>query len=366
MRSIRSNSGSRRNINSKLRGVQWVFYVVLLFVLVAFAAIPAFIFYDAAMEELHYTDFSNYPTKRLLLVGWTTSLKELSQNWIVNKELEEICRVYDPTRPRSHGYHEGHEGGVRVHIFYQQGDTEAMHELQAVLVQQGCSASFTQENTKINIYTERSNQRQLLLNDFVRYNAVINIDFDNVISLPSLSSLQHGIDHAIDNPASVICANERRTWHILFRQARPQRRQEEDEDEDQQQQPHTNTDFCSEGFTMYSWHAWSNPDCSYFDANNDIGPKGPPVHTVFQACLKSTCRATRIGVQPDLIIWRKSNTIPCILIVVVALLTGLALSLGRRRLSSTSCKSSDVVVDLEGQSSRQQWRGFTRYHRVKQ
>lgn len=281
--------------------------------------IPIFIFYDAVMLELHMADHSDEPTKRILFVGHVTSLQILANNWVLNKEIEELCINYDPTKPKSHGYHEDHEGGIRLHIFYdelneendEEKDKAAMHELQAIFVQAGCSTTFTYTGDKK--ASTKSLQRQLTRKDHIHYNAVVNMDLDNVISFPSLSGFHHALLHA-EKDQAILCANERQTWKLLFHQMLMSQKRKKDDNistnvvKNNEHIIHE-TESCSAGFAIYGWNAWTSTNCDFDDNNigeiysNKDGRSTEP-HVVFQQCLKLK-DGTWIGVQPDLVVWRQ-------------------------------------------------------------
>lgn len=343
-------------------------YFILASVLCILAAIPALILYDAAMVELHLTNHSNETTKRILLMGWVSSLKDLSDNWTFLKEAEELCSTYDPTKPRGYGYHEGHEGGMHVHIFYRQENEAARHEIQAVLSQQGCSVELTHEESLIErhgVAKARSIEREMVMQDNIHYNAVVNIDLDGLISLPSLSSFHNALTRAIADPGAVLCANEKATWHLLFYQLLGFGRSQGNHPSEAtpRQIPYGATvhsgdyRYCSDGFSMYSWKPWSSPHCSFDnDDKNERDTAGQSLrqsqnsndrglHVMFQQCLVALGGDTWIVVQPDLVVWRKTWWSPWLkllsLVLMVALLwdpvTTLASTWRRSGVSTRLC-----------------------------
>lgn len=330
---------SRRQSNPRHFRFGWWFYLFLACALSILASIPLLIFYDAVLVELHIANHSNETTKTVLFMGWVTSLKQLNDNWVLEKEMEEFCSTYDVTKPRGYGYKKGQEGGMRVHIFYREENEAARHEIQAVLSQQGCSASFTHEQVQngVDLTKTRSYERELVLQDSIQYDAVVNIDLDNIISLPSLSSFEKALAHAISNPGALICANEQKTWHMLIKQSlwwRPVGSSKRSERQ-QQGEPLEDAEFCAEGFAMYSWNAWSSTHCN-FDSESDDDRGGqlgvPPTrrgkdqgaHINFQRCLKEWHDETWIGVQPDLVIWRKLWWCPWVTLLCFGVLVSIA------------------------------------------
>jgi len=359
------NTNIKKNhdrLSAILSGRAIWFYIVFILAVFALAVIPGFILYDAAMVELHIKDHSDEPTKRILFMGWASSLTKLNYNWVFVKELEELCLIYDPTRPRSHGYHEGHEGGAQLYIFYREEDEYARHELQAMFVQAGCAATFIQEETsnvidnsieanqEMNILAmTRSKQRQLVMEDGIHYDVVINMDLDHIISLPPLSSIQHGLTHLRENQEDILCANEHQTWRLLIRQALRLHQKHKKETGNTQGRPSSgNSEHCSEGFAMYGWKAWESPKCDFYasDSNGDsisssntaqlervdqnldqVGQRQLPplrgssherkvsISQQFQECIKTNNDNTWIGVQPKLVIWRKTSSFPWLLVM---------------------------------------------------
>lgn len=329
----------RKQSNGEFGGVGCYFFLFTLCLLCILASILSLIFYDAALVELHMADHSNATTKNILVMAWVTSLKDFNANWLLEKEMEEYCGTYDPTKPRGYGYHGGREGGIHVHIFFRDENQAARHEIQAVLSQQGCSASFTQEESLFNfangtdIAKTRSYERELVLQDNIHYDVVINMDLDNIISLPSLSSFENALAKTSNNPMMVVCANERKTWCMLTKQLLW-----EDVTFTEGEKPSKalieKSDFCAEGFAMYSWNAWSSVHCNFDSVDESNGGqqlwlrsrvKHQDAHINFQKCLQSWHDELWIGVQPDLVIWRKLWWCPWITLLSLVLLGSIVL-----------------------------------------
>ena len=314
----RSLSGPLHTHTQTIFRFRWL-YVVLAVSICLLSSIPALVFYDAAMEELHKTNHADETTRTIQFIAYVDSLTNLAQNWVLLKELEEYCRIYDPTKPRGYGYHETVEGGMHVHIFYQHENAEARHEIQAVLVQQGCSATFEHEKALIIEHVAenvKSVERALLMSNNVQYDAVVTIRLGDVISLPSLSSFHNALLHVTNTPGAMVCANEQATWPLLFLQmigydACCIRRA-----------------HCSDAFTMYSWKSWSSSQCNFDAKENDAtNPEGQlrrqssnnsnkAPHAIFQECLLERRDVTWIGVQPDLVVWRKKWWTPWLFLLI--------------------------------------------------
>lgn len=328
---------SRRQSKGKLgRAGCWV-YLFTLCLLCILGFIPSLIFFDAALAELHMADHSNATTKNILVMAWVTSLKDLNANWLLEKEMEEYCSTYDPTKSRGYGYHGGQEGGMHVHVFFRDENETDRHEIQAILSQQGCSASFTQQQSLSNFVDDRdiaktrSYERDLVLQDNIRYDAVVNIDLDSMISLPSLSSFENALEHASNNPV-ILCANERKTWCMLIKQLL-WKDSYFTEGQKPRKAPLEASDFCDEGFALYSWNAWSSDHCNFDSSDGSDGEsqlwlgrrgKHQDAHINFQRCLQFW-HETWIGVQPDLVIWRKRWWCPWMTLLLLVLLGSVVL-----------------------------------------